>query len=215
MSRICNPGAAPGPSVIVMTTPTDRTADLLSAVLADLAPVIGAITADQLAYPTPCTELDVAQLRDHVTGWLDTFAAGFADPGGQAPRAGLDGYQAPADPAAAVRAAAATLSAAIAAGAAQRPLRLGESAMPGDMALSMILWEYQVHGWDLARATGQPWSPPAAAAEESLVFAPNMLTPDYQGEGKAFAPRVPVPDGAPPLDRLLGLSGRDPGWTGK
>jgi uncharacterized protein (TIGR03086 family) len=196
-----------------MTTSTDRTADLLSAVLADLAPVMSGITLQQLSNPTPCTELDVAQLRDHVLGWLDTFAAGFADPGGQAPRAGLDGYQASADPAADVRAAAATLDAAIRSGAAARPLRLGESAMPGDMALSMILWEYQVHGWDLARATGQPWSPPSAAVQESLAFAPNMLTPDYQGEGKAFAPRVPVAADAPPLDRLLGLSGRDPGWS--
>jgi uncharacterized protein (TIGR03086 family) len=196
-----------------MTTSTDRTADLLSAVLADLAPMMSGITQEQLVNPTPCTELDVAQLRDHVVGWLDTFAAGFADPGGQAPRTGVDGYQASADPAAEVRAAAATLDAAIRAGAAARPLRLGEQAMPGDMALSMILWEYQVHGWDLARATGQPWSPPAAAAEESLAFAPNMLTPDYQGEGKAFAPRVLVAADAPPLDRLLGLSGRDPGWS--
>lgn len=196
-----------------MTTSTDRTADLLSAVLADLAPVMSGITPQQLINPTPCTELDVAQLRDHVLGWLDTFAAGFADPGGQAPRAGLADYQASADPAAEVRAAAATLDAAIRGGAAARPLRLGEQAMPGDMALSMILWEYQVHGWDLARATGQPWSPPAAAAEESLAFAPNMLTPDYQGEGKAFAPRVPVAADAPALDRLLGLSGRDPDWS--
>jgi uncharacterized protein (TIGR03086 family) len=196
-----------------MTTATDRTADLLSAVLADLAPVMSGITQEQLVNPTPCTELDVAQLRDHVVGWLDTFAAGFADPGGQAPRAGLDDYQAGPDPAAQVRAAAATLDAAIRGGAAGRPLRLGESAMPGEMALSMILWEYQVHGWDLARATGQPWSPPAAAAAESLAFAPNMLTPDYQGEGKAFAPRVPVAADAPPLDRLLGLSGRDPDWS--
>jgi uncharacterized protein (TIGR03086 family) len=85
--------------------------------------------------------------------------------------------------------------------------------MPGDMALSMILWEYQVHGWDLARATGQPWSVPAAAAEESLAFAPAMLTDDYQGEGKPFGKPVPVPDSAAPLDRLLGLSGRDPGWV--
>jgi uncharacterized protein (TIGR03086 family) len=197
-----------------MTTSTDRTADLLSAVLADLAPMMSGITREQLNNPTPCTELDVAQLRDHVVGWLDTFAAGFADPDGQAPRAGLDGYRAPPDAAAEVRAAAATLDAAIRAGAAARPLRLGDSAMPGDMALSMILWEYQVHGWDLARATGQPWSPPAAAIQESLAFAPNMLTPDYQGEGKAFAPRVPLAAGAPPLDRLLGLSGRDPGWPG-
>ena len=196
-----------------MTTATEKTADLLTEVLTELAPVVGGITDDQLHGPTPCTEYDVAQLRQHVLGWLTIFAAGFADPAGQAPAASTDGYQVPADPAAEVRAAASTISQAIRAGAASRPLRLGGSGMPGDMALSMILWEYQVHGWDLARATGQPWSPPAAAAEQSLAFAPGMLTSDYQGAGKAFGDRVPVPDSAVPLNRLLGLSGRDPGWT--
>ncbi len=195
-----------------MSTDTQKTTDLLVAVLADLAPVVGGITTGQLPDPTPCTELDVGQLRTHVLGWLTTFAGGFADPGGQAPLDRLDGYAVPGDPAAEVRSASATMTAALRDGAATRPLRLGGSAMPGDMALSMILWEYQVHGWDLARATGQPWSPPAEAAQESLEFAPGMLTGDYQGEGKAFAPRVPVPATAPPLDRLLGLSGRDPAW---
>ena len=198
-----------------MTTDTQKTTDLLVAVLADLAPVVGGITAGQLQDPTPCTELDVSQLRTHVLGWLTTFAGAFADPGGQAPLDRLDGYAVPADPAAEVRSASATMAAALRDGAATRPLRLGDSAMPGDMALSMILWEYQVHGWDLARATGQPWSPPAEASEESLEFAPGMLTDDYQGEGKAFAPRVGVPATAPPLDRLLGLSGRDPAWPGQ
>ena len=195
-----------------MTTDTQKTTDLLVAVLADLAPVVGGISAGQLQDPTPCTELDVNQLRKHVLGWLTTFAGGFADPGGQAPLDRLDGYAVPADPAAEVRSASATMAAALRDGAATRPLRLGDSAMPGDMALSMILWEYQVHGWDLARATGQAWSPPAEASQESLEFAPGMLTDDYQGEGKAFAPRVRVPATAPPLDRLLGLSGRDPAW---
>ena len=195
-----------------MTQVTEKTTDLLVAVLADLAPMVGRITGEQLHDPTPCTELDVEHLRTHVLGWLTTFAAGFAEPGGQAPLDRLEDYAVPADPAAEVRSASDTMAAALRGGAAGRPMRLGNSAMPGDMALSMILWEYQVHGWDLARATGQPWSPPAAAAEESLEFAPGMLTDDYQGEGKAFAPRVPVPATAPPLDRLLGLSGRDPAW---
>jgi uncharacterized protein (TIGR03086 family) len=196
------------------TQSTEKTTNLLVMVLADLAPVVGGITPGQLHDPTPCTDYDVEQLREHVLGWLTTFAAGFADAGGQAPRASLSGYQAPADAAAEVRTAAGTLARALRAGAASRPLRLGDSAMPGEMALGMILWEYQVHGWDLARATGQPWSPPAAAAEESLSFAPAMLTDDYQGDGKAFGHPVSVSGQAPPLDRLLGLSGRDPGWRG-
>jgi uncharacterized protein (TIGR03086 family) len=191
---------------------TDRTADLLASVLDELATVVANITPKQLHDPTPCTDYDVEQLRDHVVGWLSTFADGFADPNGQAPRANLDGYRAPAEPATEVRAAADRLDRALRAGAAERPLRLGNAAMPGELALDMILWEYQVHGWDLARATGQRWAPAPAASLESLAFAPGMLTPDYQGEGKAFGVPVPVATDAPPLDRLLGLSGRDPGW---
>jgi uncharacterized protein (TIGR03086 family) len=195
-----------------MTSSPDRTADLLRPVLDDLATVVGGVRQEQAHHPTPCTAYDVARLRQHVLGWLTVFADGFADRGGQA-AAGIDGYDVPTDAAAAVRGAAQQLDRAVRDGATRRPLRLGESALPGDMALSMILWEYQVHGWDLARATGQPWSPPVEAAEESLAFAPAMLTEDYQGEGKAFSPRVPVPDDAPALDRLLGLSGRDPHWS--
>lgn len=196
-----------------MSATTERTTDLLGVVLAELATVVGGVTAGQLHDPTPCTEFDVAELREHILGWLTTFAAGFADPDGQAPRADIVGYQAPEDPPSEVRRAAEQLDQALRAGASGRALRLGEQAMPGELALGMILWEYQVHGWDLARATGQHWSPPPAAAEESLSFAPAMLTEDYQGPGKAFAPPVGVPESASALDRLLGLSGRDPRWS--
>ncbi len=155
----------------------------------------------------------MGQLRDHhVLGWLTNFAAGFADPHGQAPHATVEGYRSPPDPAAEVRAAAGTLIGAIRGGAGTRPLTLGDAAMPGEMALDMILWEYLVHGWDLARATGQAWSPSTAAAVRSLGFAPTMLTPDYQGEGKAFAPAVTVAEDAPAIERLMGLSGRNPSW---
>jgi quinol monooxygenase YgiN len=82
--------------------------------------------------------------------------------------------------------------------------------MPGELALGMILWEYQVHGWDLATALDRAWVPDPAGVEASLAFAPMMLTDEYQGEGKTFGPRVPVAADAPALDRLLGLSGRDP-----
>ena len=196
----------------VMTT-SAATGQLLHRVLDDLAGVIEKIDGldeTQLHGPTPCTDYDVAALRNHVLSWVTSFAAGVADPDGRTPDAGA--YELSADPAGEVRRAAARFDAGIAAGAAERPLRIGENAMPGEMALGMILWEYQVHGWDLARATGQPWAPPEAAVEQSLEFAPGMLTPDYQGAGTAFADRVPVPDDAPALDRLLGLSGRDPRW---
>ena len=101
-----------------MTTDTEKTTDLLVAVLADLEPVVGRVTVEQLHDPTPCTELDVGQLRTHILGWLTTFAAGFADPGGQAPLDRIDGYAVPADPAAEVRSASAAMAGALRGGAA-------------------------------------------------------------------------------------------------
>jgi uncharacterized protein (TIGR03086 family) len=196
-----------------MTASPQETNERLQSVLSDLSRVVGRLSEHQLHDQTPCPDYDVEQLRNHILGWLDNFSAGFADPDGQAPAASIDDYSTPENPASEVFRTARTLDEAVRKGAGERPLRLGESEMPGGMSLSMMLWEYQVHGWDLARATGQDWSPPADGLEASLEFAPTMLTEDYQGEGKAFGPRVEVPNAAPPLDRLLGLSGRDPGWT--
>lgn len=192
---------------------TDTTRAHLRGVLADLAGVVDGVTDRQLDAPTPCVDDDVAHLLEHVMGWLTTFAEGFVDPGGRAPRSGLDGYRPPPATGDAVRSATELLDAALVRGAAARSLVLGEAAMPGAMALSMVLAEYQIHGWDLAVATGQPWAPVEDGLEESLAFLPAMLTEDYQGEGKPFGPRVEVDTDASPLARLLALSGRDPGWT--
>lgn len=186
------------------------TREQLGTVLADLAGVLDAIDPAQADDPTPCTDYSVADLRGHVVGWLTAFTDGFAAPDGACsdPDAvtidGTGGDQ--------VRGLAARMDEALASGALERPLMIGGAGLPGDMAAAMILWEYQMHGWDLASATGQPWHPDEDGLEASLAFAPAMLTPDYQGVGKSFGPAIPVPADAPPLDRLLGLSGRDPAW---
>ncbi|MCF8590437.1 TIGR03086 family metal-binding protein [Gordonia liuliyuniae] len=157
--------------------------------------------------PTPCTEFDVAALRGHIVGWLTAFTDGFtaddhtcSDP---------DAVTVSGSGAAQVRAAADRLRTVLPAALAE-PLKIGDAGMPGDMAASMILWEYQMHGWDLAQAAGLDWSPDDEAVEASLAVAPAMLTPDFQGEGKAFAAAVPVAESATPLERLVGLSGRRP-----
>lgn len=76
-----------------------------------------------------------------------------------------------------------------------------------------------LHGWDLARATGQDetmdlddverlWLATTALPSELLE---KYRTPGALGPGvEVFGPEVEVPEDAPLQDRLLDLIGRDP-----
>lgn len=76
-----------------------------------------------------------------------------------------------------------------------------------------------LHGWDLARATGQDETIPAADVERLWDIATNIppevmakcRTPGAFGPGiEVYGPEIPVAPDAPLQDRLLGYVGRDP-----
>lgn len=79
-----------------------------------------------------------------------------------------------------------------------------------------------LHGWDLAKATGQDASMDPADVERmwagNTSIPPDMMqllrTPDAFGPGVVvFGPEVAVADDAPLQDRLVGFIGRDPAWA--
>jgi uncharacterized protein (TIGR03086 family) len=75
-----------------------------------------------------------------------------------------------------------------------------------------------IHGWDLARATGQEHQLDPEEVErmwpEAQEMDERMRTPGAFGPGiVVFGPVVDVPADAPISDRLLGLLGRDPYWV--
>jgi len=76
---------------------------------------------------------------------------------------------------------------------------------------AMLLMETALHGWDVARATGQEFSPDdrTAAALLRIVHAQAELFRQYHG----FADPIEPPHNATAFERALTLSGRDPGWT--
>ncbi|SDL82562.1 TIGR03086 family metal-binding protein [Streptomyces wuyuanensis] len=88
--------------------------------------------------------------------------------------------------------------------------RAGGFPFPAAAAGKVALNELLVHGWDLARATGQDYAP----AEADLRVSYGLMAPAADGGGRdgMFGPVVPVPAGAPLLDRVVGLSGRRPDW---
>jgi uncharacterized protein (TIGR03086 family) len=67
-----------------------------------------------------------------------------------------------------------------------------------------------MHTWDLARASGQPVAlddAECAALLEGMEPIDDLLRSSGQ-----YGPRVPVPDDASAMDRLVGFIGRDPAW---
>lgn len=97
-------------------------------------------------------------------------------------------------------------------GAWEGETRAGGIALPADAAGRFALNELLVHGWDLARATGLDHHPDEPGTEIALALLTAARAASGDGSGP-FGRPVPVPDSAPALDRLVGLTGRDPGWT--
>jgi uncharacterized protein (TIGR03086 family) len=90
--------------------------------------------------------------------------------------------------------------------------RAGGIDLPGEVAGAVVADELVIHGWDLARATGQEYDPDPAALQASYGLLAASAEEGDRDEGM-FGPVVPVPADAPLLDRAVGLSGRDPRWT--
>ena len=74
--------------------------------------------------------------------------------------------------------------------------------------LEMAFVEQLVHGWDLAKATGQKTNMPPDLAEAALKIVDGKMPPEQRGE--FFGPEVEVPDDASPQEKLLAYSGREP-----
>ncbi|MFI6439868.1 TIGR03086 family metal-binding protein [Streptomyces sp. NPDC050759] len=179
-----------------------------------IAGLADAVTDERLAGPTPCPDLAVHNLLGHLLG----LAAAFRDaarkdlgattdtpPTDSVPDIGpgwreelpkvLDELaEAWRDPAAWTG-----------------MTRAGGVDLPGEVAAAVAIDELVVHGWDLARATGQTYEPDPAALRVTYDFL--LAAVDDPSRGEIFGPVVPVPQDAPLLDRAIGLSGRDPGWT--
>lgn len=189
---------------------TKSISDLLEAAAERSVPVVRSITDEQLGDPTPCAEYDVKGLANHLFQVVVNFQALAAkedtDFSAEADYVGHGDWRAAfADETAAlVRAWAAPGADEGTSGAMQ---------MPAGVVGRMALGDLTVHAWDLARATGQQYTPDPVVVVDVLA-AFEQLAPTGRKMG-VFGEPFPLPGGgagAPDLDRLLALTGRDPGW---
>lgn len=181
-----------------------------------VAEVVRQVRDDQLDAPTPC-DYPVAALLEHLAGLAAAFTAAARHedvPGGDAPPPSPDPGRLDPEFRSSLPVALEALAEAWSDAAAWGGLtRAGGVEMPGEVAGLVALDEVVVHGWDVAVATGQRYEPPRAALEGALAFVAQSVEESPEGTPGLFARPVPVPDDAPLLDRLIGLTGRDPRWV--
>ncbi len=176
--------------------------------------IVRNIRDDQLNVATPCAEFDVCELMDHLLFWAPALQ-GAARKELVEPRDVSGGSsEVPGDERVALidqieRVAEAWSEP----GAWEGTTRMGSpTELPASMIGGMVLGEFVVHGWDLARATGQAcdWDGEVL----SFVYRELELTTEQGRAMGVYDDRVAVPDTAPLLDKILGLTGRHPGWSG-
>ncbi|MFD8812213.1 TIGR03086 family metal-binding protein [Streptomyces sp. NPDC059627] len=169
------------------------------------------VTDGQLAVSTPCPDYAVRHLLGHVAGLSVAFRdAAHKNPGattGHRPDASLPALG-PEWRQELPKALDALAEAWREPSAWDGMTRAGGIDMPGGVAGAVAADELVIHGWDLARATGQEYVPDPVALEAAYGF----LRMVAEGDRGPFGPLVPVPESARLLDRTVGLSGRDPGW---
>ncbi|MFI5931141.1 TIGR03086 family metal-binding protein [Actinoplanes sp. NPDC051494] len=174
-----------------------RDYDLMTTAVEPPIAVVRAVTPDQLDLPTPCGDFTVRTLLEHMLGtaaYLASAVGAEADSGSLEERyaALTEAYSEPS--------------------AWEGEITMGEAPpMPAPMIGAMALAEVLLHGWDLAQATGRSvrWDPALISyLDEELT-----KTAELGRKMGAYGPRIAVAADAPPLDRVLGLTGRDPRWT--
>ncbi len=182
-----------------------------------LGELVARVDDTELGKPTPCPSYCLGDLIDHIGGVAVAFTSAARK------ESGTNASQPPP-------------------GDAARLTDDWRSRIPRDLATMALAWrepgawtgtaliaggdapseivglaavdELVVHGWDLARATGQPYGPEPETLAAAQGFLSHFASPDAPaGPDVAFGPSRELPDEAPMLERVVALAGRDPGWS--
>ena len=153
---------------------------------------------DQLDGSTPCEEWTVRNLLDHMIDAQEYFAATARGEDASLP-APFPPPRIGDDPVGAYERI--------------RQETLRAHRQPGALektgpSLGIAFVDQLVHGWDLARATGQDATIPEDLAAAAFQMIDGRMPPDRRGQ--AFQPEIEVADDAPVQDRLLAYTGRRP-----
>jgi uncharacterized protein (TIGR03086 family) len=182
-----------------------------------LATIVERVDDSELGAPTPCPDYAVGDLLDHIGRLAVAFTSAArkedgtnASPPALGDRANLaddwrtriprdltglgDAWGSP--------------------DAWEGSTKIAGMEMPAGVVGTVGLNEVVTHGWDLARAIGEPYEADSDSIEGCLEFIGPISEPGAEANrAPAFGPAVTPPDDGSPVDRLIALTGRDPDWT--
>ncbi|WIM92614.1 TIGR03086 family metal-binding protein [Actinoplanes oblitus] len=179
----------------------------LAVAAAAVGQLVAGVRDDQLEQATPCADYTVRDLLGHLLQVVENFQVlarrGTVDWTTAADRVTGDWR-------AGFAAETAKLTAAWSDPATLEGVSPG-MGLPQRTVGQMILGDLVVHGWDLARATGQPYQVPPSLVPAVREFLDTMVeTGRTMG---AFGDPVEPPPDADEVAELLALTGRDPAWS--
>jgi uncharacterized protein (TIGR03086 family) len=170
---------------------------------------LDAVRADQWSLPTPCTAWNVKDVANHIIGenlWAAELFKGrtIGDVG-----SALDGDLAGDDPARAYRTSLQAATNAVSEpGAMEAVCHLSFGDYSGADYAAQLFMDSLIHGWDVAKATGQNTMLDPDLVNACLPIA-DLITSQFRGAG-VFGDDLTDSAGDEPQARLLALAGRRP-----
>ncbi len=170
--------------------------------------VLANVSDDQLSAPTPCQSWLVRDVINHVVG--GSFSCAESTNTGTAPPHSEQDFTAGDRIATYDEGIARAVDAFGRPGALEKMIALPFGSLPGAVYLGIITTDAFVHGWDLARATGQPTDLDPDLAADLLEGARLFIQPAFRGDDtkSPFGLEQPAPPSATNADALAAFLGR-------
>jgi len=177
------------------------------AVSTEFSRLVAGTPLEALEDPTPCTEWTVRLLLNHVVTGTQWYACVIE--GRPTPDRSID--QVRDDPVGAFALRLGEFRGAIGRpGALDGTYHHALGDMSGPTYLKMRANEYLVHGWDLARATGQVTQFPDDLCVPCIEMYREILAGREREKDRGFGIELPVVGDVTPLERLVAFFGRTP-----
>jgi len=184
------------------------TTENLERAFADTRAIVANVKADQLGDATPCESWTVKDLLDHIIGGSYYFASSVNEGKAEGQPAAewnadnmvevLDGG---------IKEAIAAFGAP---GAMEKTIQLPFGPLPAAAWMGLATTDAFMHGWDLAKATGQSTDIDPEFADQLLAGAKMMIQPAFRGDDGVmpFGAEQQAPSGASNADQLAAFLGR-------